>query len=136
MARVLVVEGGSDTRRLLVRWICDMGHSARAHGTPAAALDALAGERFDALLIDPHLPTIGGYEVLRTARERGLTRAPVGIASIFDPEDHPADLPYDSWLAKPFSRADVHRVVEELLAAGDSRLRPEWAPDPERARWA
>ena len=116
MAHLLIVEDDADCRRLLIGAVRRLGHTAEAHAAASAALDALAAASFDGLMIDVELPGMDGFGLVREARGRDLSTAPVLIASVTDREDLPADLEVAAWLSKPFAREELAGAVRRLLA--------------------
>jgi DNA-binding response OmpR family regulator len=67
---VLVVEDDADIVALLRDFLEDAGFQALAAGDGSAALQALATERVDCVLLDVMLPGCDGFELCRTIRAR------------------------------------------------------------------
>ncbi len=63
--RFLVVDDNEDIRDVLVRMIERLGHSASIAADGVEAVEVLAEERFDYMLLDLAMPRMGGVEVLR-----------------------------------------------------------------------
>jgi len=68
--RLLFVEDDDTLRFVLERELRGMGYDVAAFGSPAAALGALEGERFDVALLDMRLPGMSGLELLDELRKR------------------------------------------------------------------
>jgi CheY-like chemotaxis protein len=63
--RFLVVDDNEDIRDVLVRLIERLGHSVSTAADGVEAVEALAEERFDYMLLDLAMPRMSGVEVLR-----------------------------------------------------------------------
>lgn len=114
--RALVVEDNSQVRYWLGTKLLANGHQSVLVETGESALDALAREVFDVVVLDRTLPGIDGIEVLN--RMRGSQRPPVIILSAIDqPSDRVAGLRAgaDDYMGKPFDFIEL-LVRMELLA--------------------
>ncbi|MBD8872160.1 response regulator [Rhodanobacter sp. DHB23] len=83
-ARVLVADDHAANRLLLQGVLQKAGHRVMTVGDGEAALDALAGGGFDLALLDLHMPSLSGIDLLRQLRvmEAGTRgRTPVVIIS-------------------------------------------------------
>ena len=109
--RLLIIEDEPDLADFLCRavrqatWAADVAHSGRA------ALEALAINPYDLVVLDLGLPDIDGFEVCRQYRARG-GRAPLLVLTARDALSDRVrglDAGADDYLTKPFA-------VEELLA--------------------
>lgn len=103
-------------------------------GHGGAALDALAKERFDVVLLDPMISEFDGFEVLR--RLTGPSAMPVIVLSARGDESdkiRALDLGADDYVTKPFAigellarlRAVQRRFAqtgEPVVVAGDVRI--------------
>ena len=73
--RTLVVEDHEDNRRILRDLLRAGGYEMIEAHDGEAALDKVAAERFDLVLMDIQLPGIDGYEVTRRIRADPLSAA-------------------------------------------------------------
>lgn len=64
-AKVLVVEDDEDVRRSVCAWLDLSGYGVAQAADGARALEAVAAERPDAVLLDLRLPVLDGFGVLR-----------------------------------------------------------------------
>jgi signal transduction histidine kinase/DNA-binding response OmpR family regulator len=69
-ARVLLVEDNDINQDLAVELLTGAGLEVRVAGDGRQALDALARERFDVVLMDCQMPVMDGYEAARAIRGR------------------------------------------------------------------
>jgi NtrC-family two-component system response regulator AlgB len=117
-ARVLVVDDDAAVLRTLVTAMTRCGYVARPANSVAMAIDAL-DETVDVLLVDFHLGTESGLDVVRACRER--QGRCVFIAMLTGEDDDEtrilaAAAGADLVLAKPVSPAVLRAHVGEALA--------------------
>jgi DNA-binding response OmpR family regulator len=109
--RVLIVEDETEVAGLLMRTLRAAAWAADVAPTGAKALEALAVNDYDLVVLDIGLPDIDGFEVCRRYRAAG-GRTPVLMltarSALTDRVDG-LDSGADDYLPKPFA-------VEELLA--------------------
>jgi DNA-binding NtrC family response regulator len=67
-ARILVVEDDDDIRFFLEADLRDAGYQVRVAADGAKGLELLKDDVFDVVLLDLHLPVVGGIEVLSVGR--------------------------------------------------------------------
>jgi DNA-binding response OmpR family regulator len=91
------------------------GHEAAVAADGQAALDRLAGERFDAVVLDVMLPRVDGFEVARRMREGGDYTPVLMLTARGRPEDvlQGFESGTDDYLAKPF---DLNIFLARLSA--------------------
>jgi DNA-binding response OmpR family regulator len=115
--RVLVVEDEDDIAFPLVRALEREGYHLSSVATGRAALDHLAAEEVDLVLLDLGLPDMDGLDVCRAAREAGfdggimILTARSGELDLVVGLDHGAD----DYLAKPFGLAELQARVRALV---------------------
>jgi CheY-like chemotaxis protein len=117
MPLVLVVEDNVDTRGLYAACFGAEGFRVVEAGDGVQALQQLAGERPDVMLLDLGLPRMNGVQVLRTIREQeGLKTLPVVVVSgqleLLNAAD---DIAADVVCPKPCEPQDLLRVVRAVL---------------------
>ena len=123
--RILVVDDDLRLRELLQRYLNEQGYSVQTAADGAAMDRALAGARFDALVLDLMLPGEDGLSICR----RLLTTQPelpiVMLTAMSDEIDRIVGLEMgaDDYLPKPFN-------PRELVARLRAVLRRRVAPPP------
>ena len=103
---LLVVDDDAANRDVLSRRLEHQGHEVRTASNGKDALQMMAGEPFDVVLLDIMMPDIDGYEVLgRIKADDALRHLPVIMISAID-EVHSVvrciEAGADDYLAKPF----------------------------------
>ncbi len=119
MQSVMVVEDDS-TMRALVKTLLDMeGYQARTfEGQSAEELRRdLASAPPDLLIMDVHLHTLDGLDILHTLRQDGAYPGlQVIMTSGFDAKDRCLQAGANAFLMKPFMPDDLIRTITSLLA--------------------
>ena len=119
LGRLLVVEDNRDTRRLLDHLLGTIG-TPTVVSSPQEAFDAAAETDFDVILLDINLGAdLDGTEVMERLREdEHYAAVPfVAVTAYAMPGDENrfADAGFDAYLAKPFTRKDLMRVLRVAL---------------------
>jgi DNA-binding response OmpR family regulator len=123
MVHLLLVEDDEAIRRSLSRGLLEQGATVSTASTAVEALQALAVERPDAVVLDLGLPDLDGTDVL--ALIRAQSDLPVLIATARDGDRDMVrllDAGADDYLVKPFSAAQAMARVRAVLrrtAAGE-----------------
>ena len=114
--RLLLVEDEPSLRESVARKLHRAGYETDDCGDGETALEMLAAERYDLVLLDLNLPLVDGMTVLRTLRKTDL-ETPVLILSarseIADKVEG-LDAGANDYLAKPFHLAELEARVRSL----------------------
>jgi adenylate cyclase len=79
---ILVADDDEENRSLLARLLEGLGHKVEFAGDGRAALEAIRGGDFDAVLLDIRMPEMDGFAVLEALRESGhLRHTPVIVVT-------------------------------------------------------
>jgi serine phosphatase RsbU (regulator of sigma subunit) len=124
-------------RDLLSRRLKQLGHEVEMAVNGREALEKIAGEDFDLVLLDIMMPEVDGYKVLETLRENGtLDRLPViMISAVSEIESvvRCVEMGATDYLPKPFNpvllKARVNATLEKKRLRDKERL---WAKSMER----
>ena len=75
-------------------------------------------DRFDAAIVDVHMPEKDGYEVCELAKSLHANLPVLLLVGVFEPfdEDRYRQCGADEVLKKPFDSQDLLRIMERLLA--------------------
>lgn len=113
VARLLVVDDEPTVREILAAILALSGFEVTAVGVGSAALRLLGERSFDLVLLDVNLPGASGWKVLEYMRNI----APVPNVLMISDERYEAEARRRGvgFLAKPYRRPDVERVVRQML---------------------
>jgi class 3 adenylate cyclase len=133
---ILVVDDNEGNRELLTRRLVRDGHRVVTASHGKAALETLAQEQVDVVLLDVMMPEMNGYEVLQHLKaDPALRDVPVLMISSLDEIDSVVrciELGAEDYLPKPFNpvllRARIGACLEKLrLRAQEKRHAAELA---------
>ena len=120
---VLVVEDESSIASFVALYLKNAGYKVRTVGTGEAALERLANERPDLVVLDLMLPDLDGIEVCR--RIRKSSEVPILMLTARDEDVDKIiglEVGADDYLTKPFNpRELVARVKSILRRSGPER---------------
>ena len=116
-AHILVVDDEDLIRWSLVEHLSSLGHHATDADCAEAALEAVAGNPPDLIMLDLKMPGMGGLELLRTLRERevGCPVLVLTADSTVDSAVEATRLGAKGYLTKPFDLEDVTAAVDKVL---------------------
>lgn len=126
MTRILVVEDEPNLRQLLVENLVYEGYQVEAVADGMPALAAHESRRCDLIVLDLMLPTMDGFQVLMTLRER-RDAVPVLMLTARGAEldrVQGLSLGADDYLVKPFSILELVARIKAILR----RTRPMERP--------
>jgi DNA-binding response OmpR family regulator len=115
--RVLVVEDEEDIAFPLVRTLEREGYEVTWVDNGQKALDSLATEPSEVVILDLGLPDFDGLEVCRKARDAGYAGAIMIVTARAGELDRVVGLDFgaDDYLSKPFGLAELQARVRALL---------------------
>ncbi|WP_035841239.1 response regulator transcription factor [Kitasatospora azatica] len=124
--KVLVVDDDDTIRRSLERGLRLSGFTVRSADGGRAALELVAAEPPDVLVLDVSMPDLSGTEVCRRLREQGCDLPVLMLSALDELADRVAGLQAgaDDYLVKPFALEELVLRLRALL-----RRRPPVAGD-------
>jgi CheY-like chemotaxis protein len=117
--KVLVVDDAGEVVVLCVNMLQTLGYTVRGTSRGEAALEILAAEPFDLMIVDYKMPHMNGFEV----HERARALRPDMVFMLLtghgttDVVEDAADRGFQSILLKPFTREQLRAAVDQALAA-------------------
>ena len=123
--KVLLAEDNFVNQKLVVTLLQKRGYRVTVANDGIEALSLLERDRFDVVLMDVHMPNMGGFEATTKLRERerigGLARIPIialtALAMSGDKE-RCLEAGMDGYLSKPISAPDLFATLNNLFTAG------------------
>ncbi|WP_084073904.1 response regulator transcription factor [Demequina sp. NBRC 110052] len=119
-ARVLVVDDDEEIRTMLASTLTFAGFEVGLADGAAAALDAIASDRPDVVVLDVSMPGADGFEVVQLIRGRDSALPVLFLSARDSVEDRVRGLRLggDDYVTKPFSAVEVAARIEALLRRG------------------
>lgn len=123
MTRILLVEDEAHIVRALSPALEAEGYEITPVATGSAAMEALAGEGFDLILLDLGLPDMDGKVVIERVRE--WSEVPIIVLSARHLEDEKIaafDLGADDYVNKPFAMGELMARLRAAQRGRDRRF--------------
>ena len=115
--KILIVEDESDVRRLYAIGLNQRGFEVKLAANGAEAVERIAREKPDVILLDWMMPLMDGGEVLNKLSGDGIASVPVIVISGRQAPDV-VDPRIRRWLTKPVSIDDLVTEIERPVATG------------------
>ena len=122
---ILLAEDNFVNQKLAVTLLQKRGHSVTVANDGVEACDRLERERFDVILMDVHMPNMGGFEATAMIRARedasGERRTPIiALTALAMSGDRERCLAagMDGYITKPISVADLMNQLAALFPSG------------------
>jgi class 3 adenylate cyclase/CheY-like chemotaxis protein len=119
LAKILVVDDTPRNVKLLADLLLVKGYRVITAASGQEALEKLARENPDLVLLDVVMPEMSGYEVCRKIRENGATATlPVVMVTALDPGEERIkgiEAGADDFLSKPINQPELLARVKSLL---------------------
>jgi CheY-like chemotaxis protein len=121
LAHILVVDDEPEIVKLVTRVLAGRGHTITVARDGQEAIDAIAADRPDLVVIDFALPKVDGLEVTRRLKAAAPTRdLPVVLMTVTAPSVADADRQLwagpDEYVMKPILANVLVQNVERLLS--------------------
>ncbi len=119
MSKVLVVDDEVRLRSMLCRLLAGEGHETVAAGDGRRALERLADDQIDLVLLDLVMPETQGLQVLASMRDRGSQTPVIVLSAVGDVAARVKALELGAvdFVGKPFHSAELVARVRRNLAA-------------------
>ena len=117
VARILIVDDEDTIRLVLAKYLRTRGFEVATAESGDAALETLAGARFDLMLCDVRMPGLSGVELVRPALERDPDLGIVILSAVNDAPTATEAMANGvlDYLTKPIELQDLHRAVTRAL---------------------
>ena len=125
--RILIVEDEEGIRELMKLFLQKKGHEVRIAGDGEQALEIVAAEELDVILLDIEMPEITGFDVCEEIRKQ--SKVPILFVSCRKERAHKMkgfQLGGDDYITKPFDFHELEARIQALLR------RNRWITDENR----
>ena len=127
---VLVVDDDEGVRRVLSRWVMEMGYTVQAADNADSALDIMREHPVDVALVDVRMPGHDGIWLLDQVRRLFPETAMVLATGLLEMDPMVTLRPgVVGYIVKPFNREDLAQVIKRGMAER-RRLQEEHRSNP------
>ena len=114
---ILLLEDDEILNETITEYLEDNGFDVTTVNDGYDAYDKIYENSYDLLLLDVKVPSIGGFDMLKELRDKGVTTAAIFITSLNSIEDLTKgyDSGCDDYIKKPFELKELLIRVEALL---------------------
>ncbi|MEA1879696.1 MAG: response regulator transcription factor [Campylobacterota bacterium] len=115
--KILLLEDDSILQEIILEFLQEEGYDVEAYFDGEKALDAIASNAYDMLLLDVNVPNINGFEILSYLREIGNTTPAIYITSLSSIDDLKKGfaLGADDYLRKPFELEELNARIQYIV---------------------
>jgi len=112
--RILLIEDDERVASYVVDGLTALGHQVEREGDGRGGLYRVAGDRFDAVVLDRMLPHVDGLTILKTMRAAGNATPVLILSALGTVEERVKGLRSgaEDYMAKPFSIAELAARIE------------------------
>ena len=119
MPKVMVVEDDQDLALLLRTVLEDQGYAIETAANGRQALELLAGENPDLILLDMKMPVMNGWQFAEEYHRRYDSPAPIVVLTASEQAARNArEVKASAWLGKPFDLGTLVSMVRDYLPLG------------------
>jgi len=119
--KVLTVDDSPSVRKLVEFTLKAKGFGVSSAGNGLEALALMAGERFDAVILDINMPQMNGLEFLQKIRtDQAYAAIPVVMLTTEgqdEDKDKAISLGATAYIVKPFKPTQLLSLLEKILPA-------------------
>lgn len=114
---ILLLEDDEILNETITEYLEDNGFDVTTVNDGYDAYDKIYENSYDLLLLDVKVPSIGGFDMLKELRDKGVTTAAIFITSLNSIDDLTKgyDSGCDDYIKKPFELKELLIRVEALL---------------------
>ena len=134
--RVLLVEDNEINRRVAVGLLRTRGHQVVVAENGLVAVNTLADQTFDVVLMDMQMPILDGYEATAAIRHREqqtgghIPIVAMTAEALKGDRERCLAAGMDDYISKPIASAALYRVVEQFPAHGLPEAEKSLTPPP------
>ena len=113
--RILLLDDDFEDLKSVKSILEKSGYNVTAVTSGSRAIEALHGNRIDAIIIDVSMSYLSGYEILRIIKEKSRDGFKVICLTLANQEEVSLDFA-DGLVKKPFSQESILKIVNKVIA--------------------
>lgn len=116
--KILIVEDNSDLRRLYAIGLNQHGYEVKLAANGAEAVERIASELPDLILLDLMMPIMDGWEVIDrvSTSDQANTTPVIVISGQREPDGGPRHPRIGAWMEKPVTIEELVQKISEVTA--------------------
>ena len=117
MQKILVIEDDANIRELVAWNLSEEGYQCICAGDGREGVEAARREKPDLFLLDLMLPSLDGFEVIRTLRVEGVSTPIIMLTAKTEEADKVISLEFgaDDYITKPFGVRELKARIKAVL---------------------
>ena len=141
-ARILLVEDNAVNRKLAITRLEQFGHTATSAENGQQALDILAQQNFDLVLMDIQMPVMGGFEAtaaIRKLEKQSGKHIPIlamTANAMSGDRERCLQAGMDGYISKPVKLEELFNGIEQVLTGNLSTAVPVSSAHPDEFSYA
>jgi two-component system sensor histidine kinase/response regulator len=130
---ILVAEDNAVSQQMMSYLIEDLGYNVEIVSNGAQAVEALANDRYNLVLMDCQMPEVDGFTAVGQIRKTEGTRRHTPIVALTadamrGTREKCLQSGMDDYLSKPFKRIDLERIINRWAGNIPGSVEPEDPP--------
>lgn len=124
---ILIIDDDEVNRLILQEIAKNIGLQVTATGDAQNVVEQLKAQRYNAVITDIQMPEISGYDVVQLIENAGYN-IPVFASTANDMIDNPehfSNLGFSGYLIKPFTEADLLRLLSPVIGVVKQEVSPK-----------
>ena len=117
MQKILVIEDDANIRELVEWNLSEEGYRCICAGDGKEGVEAARREKPDLILLDLMLPSLDGFEVIKTLRMEGVQTPIIMLTAKTEETDKVISLEFgaDDYITKPFGVRELKARIKAVL---------------------
>lgn len=118
--KILLLEDDTLLNEIIEEFLEELGHNVISTFDGQEALETIYEHNFDLLLLDVNVPSLNGFDLLKSLKNNSIDTASIYITSLHTPNDMQKgfDSGADDYIKKPFQLSELNLRINNI-----SRLR-------------
>ncbi len=120
--QVIVIEDSPTAADQMVRYLQEIDLQVTVYSHPVGILGEIIRIQPSVIILDLHLPTVSGWDVLFQLKQHPATQSiPVMVVSIEDEQQRGLTMGAAAYLVKPLTRSEFQCSLQRILEANPNR---------------